>query len=272
MGIVTRHCFRVVCFVLCAVGAPISANAALEDQAVKQYAGTYLSDCRNPQSPRVIVSADGLVVRRGNKQLAGGNLQAAYSYFGQSPPPHYQVALLSEVRGNGLIALVFRDSKGQYLTVDGDPPVHKALGSGLTGLKYHLCGAPGEKPVEAAPPTKQYPITEMSAPGLLMDARFKSAYYKALGTKRGEAWLRRLDGPSPTNKKITINGTDYILGGACKNHDCHDYSVVLLYQAAQGRVYGRIYEGGRVTFIGQPSAAIKAELDRQWQAQWRQNQ
>lgn len=272
MRIVTQQCFRVFCFVLCAVGGPISAHTALEEHASKEYAGTYLSNCRNPQSPRVIVSADTLVVRRGNKQLAGSNLQATYSYFGQSPPPHYQVALLSEVRGNQLIALVYRDSKGQYLNIDGDPPVLKALGSGLTGLKYHLCGAPGQKPAEAAPPTKKYPITEMSAPGLLMDARFKSAYYKALGNKRGVEWLSQLDGPSPTNKKIMINGTEYILGGACENHDCYDNSVVLLYEAAQGRVYGRIYERGRVTFIGQPSAVIRAELDRQWKAQWRQNQ
>jgi hypothetical protein len=272
MGIVTRHSFPVLCLVLCAAGVSVSAHAALEEQAVRNYGGTYLSDCRNPQSPRVIVSADALVVRRGNKQLAGGNLQAAYSYFGQSPPPHYLVALLSEVRGNALMAVVYRDSKGQYLKVDGDPPVLKALGSGLTGLKYHLCGAPGEKPAEAAPPTKKYPLTEMSAPGLLMDARFKSAYYRALGSKRGEEWLSRLDGPSPTNKKIMIDGTEYILGGACENHDCYDNSVVLLYQVAQGRVYGRIYERGRVTFIGQPSATIKAELNRLWKAEWRQNQ
>lgn len=40
MGIVIRHWFRVFCLVLCAAGASINAHAALEEHAVKQYAGT----------------------------------------------------------------------------------------------------------------------------------------------------------------------------------------------------------------------------------------
>ena len=99
---------------------PAWAQNRLDAGAMRAFGGTYMSDCGNNASPRVTVFADTLVVLQGNKRLAGTNLQAAYSYFGQGAPPDYQVALLSEVRGLQLMAVVFRDKSGQYLTLDGD--------------------------------------------------------------------------------------------------------------------------------------------------------
>jgi len=37
------------------------------------------------------------------------------------------------------------------------------------------------------------------------------------------------------------HGTEYLLASACKDHDCADNNTVLLYSAAQGVVYGKVY-------------------------------
>lgn len=247
------------------------ALAALDADSVKIYGGTYLSDCMNGASPRVTVFADTLVVLKGNKRLAGNKLQAAHSFFGQSPPPHFKVALLSEAPGGTeLMGMVYTDARGQYLTLDGDAKVRASLGPTLLSYKFRLCGSPGKKAEQTPTPKRQYALTDLSAPGLLYDARIKSIYYQALGAKRNTHWLAHLDGPSPTNKKIEIARVSYILASACKNHDCRDHNVVLLYAPAQGQIVGKIYERGRVTFIGQPSTNLMAELNRLWQAEWRQ--
>jgi hypothetical protein len=63
------------------------AQNTLDAQALKLYGGTYSADCSNPSATRLRVVADALMVEQGNKRLTGNNVQAAYSYFGQSSPP-----------------------------------------------------------------------------------------------------------------------------------------------------------------------------------------
>ena len=237
------------------------------------YGGNYSSDCSNGSAPRLRVVADALMVEQGNKRLTGSNVQAAHSFFGQSPPPDYQVALLGEVRGEQLIFLVYRDKSGQYITIDGEPKVRAALGKALLDRKYRSCNSAQQAaaPNPPSPAPQKYSETEISAPGLLADPKFKSAYYKALGAMMKESWLAKLDGPSPTNKKVKVAGTEYLLAGACKDHDCADNNIALLYSAAQGVVYGKVYRQRRSTLIGSPPPAIATELERLWRAEWRQN-
>jgi len=59
-----------------------------------------------------------------------------------------------------------------------------------------------------------------------------------------------------------------MFASACKNHDCGDNNTVLLYSAAQGVVYGKIFQQRRATLIGAPPPAVAAELDRLWLAEW----
>ncbi len=248
---------------------PGNSQAALDADALKQYGGTYSADCGNPVAPRGTVFADALVVLEGDRRIAGDKLQAAYSYFGQSPPPGYQVALLSEMRGSGqLMFLVYRDKSGQYMTLDGDPKVRAALGKALTAQKYRLCD-PSRKIAPAAPAGARQSALGGDAGSLLLDPKFKSAYYKALGPKVKDSWLAKLDGPSPLTKKVNVGGTEYVLASSCKNHDCGDNNVVLLYSAARGAVHGKIFERGKSTLIGSPPPAVASELERLWVSEWR---
>ena len=82
-----RWSIRGAAAVFVAASAPAWAQGKLDAQALKLYGGTYLSDCSNVAAPKVTVFADALVVLEGDKRIAGSNVQAAYAYFGQSPPP-----------------------------------------------------------------------------------------------------------------------------------------------------------------------------------------
>jgi inhibitor of lysozyme (Ivy) len=258
---------------LVAAGAPAWSQNTLDAQALKLYGGNYSSDCSNSAAPRLRVVADALMVEQGTKRLTGGNVKAAYSYFGQSPPPDYQVVLLSEVRGGSqLMFIVFRDKSGQYITLDGDPKVKAALGKALLERKYRGCDATSKETTTSAAASAVHSKPMVGPTELLTDPKFKSAYYKALGPKVKENWLAQLDGPSPPIKKINVAGTEYIFASACKNHDCGDNNTVLLYSAAQGVVYGKIVQQRRATLIGAPPPAVASELDRLWVAEWRQKQ
>ena len=67
-----------------------------------------------------------------------------------------------------------------------------------------------------------------------------------------------------------MEGTRYVVVAACKAHDCYDHSALFLYSAAQERVLGLIQQQGVKTLVGAPSPSLGAQLDRLWQAEFRQ--
>ncbi len=115
---------------------------------------------------------------------------------------------------------------------------------------------------------KGYALTELSADGLLYDPKAKAGYYKALGPLAKEPWLAKLDGPSPQNKPIKVAGADFVLLAACKNRDCADHNIVLLWSAPDV-VYGKVYQRGKSTLIGSPPPAVADELEKLWKTEWR---
>jgi hypothetical protein len=267
------------------VSAAAWSQGRLDADSLRAFGGTYSPNCSNPQAPRAHVTAAALMVEQGNQRMTGGNVQAAASFLGPSPPPNYRTVLLGEVRGQQLQFILFQDAAGYYLTLDGDQRVRAALGKTLLGHRYRQCGVSAKAPATSPPPAAAAPrsapaasgapageippLDTMTAPGLLMDPKFKAAWHRALGPKAREPWLGELDGPSPDTKKVRVDGAEYFLGAACKNRDCSDNSLVVLYSEPRGVVYGHIHERGRVTRVGGPPPAVASELERLWRDQWR---
>ena len=104
---------------------------------------------------------------------------------------------------------------------------------------------------------------------LLRDPKFKAAYLGALGAKAKEPWLARMSNSSLV-RKVSVGGDAYQVATPCKPHDCGDNNLFLLYSPTRGVVYGKLFEKGKSTAIGQPSAAMSAELDRMWSKEFRQ--
>jgi len=103
----------------------------------------------------------------------------------------------------------------------------------------------------------------------LQEPAFKSAYLKALGPRANTAWLAKRDGPAPADKFVTVGGERYVQNAFCKNHDCGDYSAVVLYSPEKKAVYGAVHEKGRTTLIGDPPPPVASELPTLWKKEWR---
>ena len=111
-----------------------------------------------------------------------------------------------------------------------------------------------------------YALTQLTAAGLLNNAQAKATYYNALGPLKKEPWLAKLDGPSKEFRPVRVAGDDYMLGGTCKNHDCYDNTVVLLWSGVHNVVYGKVVQKGKSTLIGSPPPAVATELEKLWKA------
>ncbi|MBT9464891.1 Ivy family c-type lysozyme inhibitor [Hydrogenophaga sp.] len=230
---------------LLVVGGVAGAQSGLDADSLKLYGGLYAIDCSQPQSPRVRVERNAISVEQGDRRLTAQSVQAAHSYFGQSPPPSYVVALLAQVQGrHEMLFVVQADARGQFLEVDGDKAVLATLGPALSKARYRRCDAAANQRAAAQVRQEQQAQAAARAP-----------------VKSGTA----------TSPSELIRDAQFTLAAFCKPHDCGDNNAVLLYDAPQARVYGFVHMAGRNTVVGSPPGPVMAELNRLWRREWRQS-
>ena len=262
-----RRCLALVALVLCAAQAAW-AQGKIDTKLMQRYGGVLAPDCSNYLLPQLKYLGDSLVVQDGGKALlTGRNVKAVPQYFGATPPPEFETALTSEVAGGEALVFVFyRNASGLYAAVEGGPKVIASLPAAFKGKRVRHCDPNRNVAPGTAPPALLGP------PDLLKDQAFKRSYTKALGPLAKEPWLMKLDGPAPPVKKVQVVGREYQLASVCKNHDCADNNMVLLYAAASQTVYAKVFQRGRSTLIGAPPAPVAAELERLWTSEWRRGQ
>ncbi len=262
-------------------GGAAQAQGKLEADVLKLYGGVYATDCAQAQSPRLRVERAALMVEQGNRRLVAQDVQAAFSYFGNSPPPGYLVVLMGQVRGqHSMMFVVYGDAQGQYIQIDADPPVMANLGPVLGKARYNSCDATAnQRAADAARQDKQAAVaakapaaaSQASHPSeLVRDKRFKAAWIKALGPLSRERWLAGLEGPAPEIKREQLAGQTWLVAATCKPHDCEDNNAVLVYDDATGRVHGLVYRAGAAGLVGAPPGPLGAELQLIWRQVWRQ--
>jgi hypothetical protein len=259
-----RQCLGVALMLLCAAPAAW-AQGKIDGKLMQRYGGVLAPECANYLLPQLKYLGDSLVVQDGGKAvLTGRNVKAAPAYFGTTPPPEFETALTSEIGGGEALVFVFyRNASGLFAAVEGGPKVMASLPAVFKGKRVRHCDPNRNVAPGTAPPV------EIGPPDLLKDAKFKKPYVQALGPLAKEPWLMQLDGPAPPIKKVQIAGNEYQLVSVCKNHDCFDNSMVLLYAAASQTVYAKVFQRGRSTLVGAPPAPIAAELERLWTAGYR---
>jgi hypothetical protein len=244
------------------------------------YGGRYATDCARAGSPRVVVEARQMRIEQGSQRITVGKLDSALSYFGNSPPPEFRVALLGQVQGrHEVLAIVNADGQGQYMQLDGDRTVMANLGA-LGKTRFRHCNEAANRQAladqqaaranEAAARAPVAPGTARSPSELIRDPRFKPVYLRALGPLAREPWLAGMYGPAQDLRRQRIGGVDYSVAAFCKPHDCHDHNAVLLYDAAQGRVYGLVNQARRQQSIGSPPGPLLIDLNAIWRREWRQ--
>lgn len=139
----------------------------------------------------------------------------------------------------------------------------------VVGVTAAPASAQGKADANSAKIFKGYALTELSAAGLLYNAKAKEIYYKALGPLVKEPWLAKLDGPSSEGQAMKVANDDYVMLYTCKDRDCYDNNVVLLWSGIQNVVYGKVNQKGKSTLIGNPPPPVAAELEKLWKKQFR---
>ncbi|WP_295958556.1 Ivy family c-type lysozyme inhibitor [Rhodoferax sp.] len=252
---------------LCLVASTAWAQAHFKPDVVRKYGGTYASDCSNPDAPRLRVLRDALVVEQGDKRVVGRKVQAAFTYFGPSAPPSFKMALVSEVHsGSALDFMVFEDKNGTSIHLQADASLQAALGKTLLSPRYHRCD--DALSPNAGTITQNEPMSD--AEKMLLDPAFKATYLRVLGPLAREAWLAKFNGPRPPARRVRVAGMDYLLLAVCKPHSCADFNAALLYAEDRDRLFGKVYQQGRIGYLGEPSPDIADALDTLWANQWQQ--
>ncbi len=263
------------------------AQGKTDMKLMQPYLGVLAPDCSNYMLPQLKNLGDSLVVQDGGKAvLTGRNVKPAPKYFGATPPPEFETAFTSEVAGGeALVFVYYRNASGLFAAVEGGPKVMAALPAAFKGKRSRHCDpnrnvAPGATAAAAggaasagtgnsAKIFKGYALTELSAAGLLYNAKAKEIYYTALGPLVKEPWLAKLDGPSSEGQAMKVATDDYVMLYTCKNHDCYDNNVVLLWSGIQNVVYGKVNQKGKSTLIGNPPPAVAGELEKLWKKHFR---
>jgi hypothetical protein len=249
---------------LLALALPALSPAKVAPAEERLYGGVYSNACADVNGLRVRLYGDVMSVEQSGKAVSAKPFRSSTSAPSGSAPPAFRIAYVGEVKGgDGLVFVLTHDASGLFVALEGGPKSLAALGSGVQGQKLRHCD-PNRNALPGAAVAQS-----MSPPELLRDPKFKSAYLPALGPLAREKWLASLSGPAPQVKTVRIAGTEMRLASVCKPHDCADNNTVLLYDAAQPAVYGKVYQAGRSTLLGNPSATVAAELDKLWQQEWR---
>jgi Inhibitor of vertebrate lysozyme (Ivy) len=255
----------VVTLLLCCVGPLAWPQGKIDARLMQRYGGVLAPDCGNYLLPQLKYLGGSLVVQDGGKALlTGRNVKVAAAYFGATPPPEFETALTSKVAGGeALVFVLYRNASGLFAAVEGGPKVMAALPPAFKGKRVRHCDPNRNVAPGTSAPVQVFPGA------LLKDARFKRLYLQALGPLAREAWLTELDGPAQPVENVQVAGADYQLVSVCKNHDCGDNSMVVLYAAAAQMLYGKVFQRGRSTLVGAPPPQVAAELERLWKATYR---
>ena len=258
------------------IAAPAHAQDGIDQSTMDAYGGTYYADCAKLTGARLTIHVNSVEFSDGKTHLVCANPMVSASFYGPDQPETFRFVILSDVPGSDQFRFAFHEDKfGAYVVLDPDTKVMPLLSPAARKATYRRCDGNGRvqanHPASEAAPAPAPAKAGATTGVMLKDRKFKSAYMKALGPLANEPWLALLDGPSPETRNVKLLGTDYQLVSACKTHDCHDYSTVLLYSAAGKKLYGHVHRAGRTTLLGAPTSEMAKELKTLWEATFRAN-
>lgn len=105
---------------------------------------------------------------------------------------------------------------------------------------------------------------------LMKQAHFRTAYLEVLGNRQNEHWLKSLSGPSDEISQQKIEDQNYLLANSCMPHSCDTNNLVLAYSPVTQRVFIKLVEEGRITWLGTPTITVKNALESYYQKHFEQ--
>jgi hypothetical protein len=206
---------------------------------------------------------DTLDLERGGTAVKASKLRSSRTAPPGAAVADFAATVHGQAKGGAVELTITHGAQGLFARVDGSDAALAPLGGGIVGQVVRHCD-PNRNRLPGAP----IPLEQQSAPALFKQAGFPAAYTAALGPLAREPWIAKLDGPSPTLRRVDIDGQSYWLASACKAHDCADNNLVLLWSESRAQVHGLVQQKGRQSLFGHPPPAVAAQLPKLWMMEW----
>ncbi len=233
--------------------------------------GTYAAGGDCARFPRVIADASGIRI-----VTAAGTavFQHTGVTMGFNGDEDHSTTVFTQGPGEGLI---IQFENGELTTAGGERmgAAERAVAAIADHGPMRRCGAraaaPPPPPSAPEPPrmraTAAPTVAALANAAAMTDPGFKSAYLQALGPLQRETWLIDMDGPGD-QRVTTIAGEPFLQVSTCKNRDCGDNAMLVLYRPRPRTLWGIVTLHRHATMIGNPPPAIVAQLRRLFKAAW----
>ena len=160
---------------------------------------------------------------------------------------------------------MFQDKIGIRIHLQADTSLQATLGTSLLSPRYYRCDTPSLANA-AVGTTQAEPLSEVEK--ILLNPAFKASFLRVLGPLVRETWLAKFNGPRPPARRVRVAGLEYQLLAVCKPHECAEFNAALLYAEDGERLFGKVYQQGRIGYLGEPPPDIADALDTLWASQW----
>lgn len=238
-----------------------------------QIFGTYAlgGDCT--RFPRVIADASGIRIITQAGTTVFQHTDVTLGYNGRED---HATTVFTQGPGDGL---TIQFDNGELTTWGGEhmgaAEQAVAVVADVNKASLRRCGARAPaaepSPTPLAPP--QMRVTAATTPAALAHANvmtdpgFRAAYLQALGALQREFWLTDMDGPGD-QYVTTVAGTPFLQVSTCKDRDCGDNAMLVLYRPQSRVLWGLVSVHRRLTLIGNPPPAISLQLRRLFRSAW----
>lgn len=235
--------------------------------------GTYALDGNCERFPRVVADATGIRIVTAAGTAVFQHTDVTLGYNGREDE---STTVFTQGAGEGLV-LQFLDTRVISLGGERMGAAERAVDTASNAGTLSRCGARARVPAAvAAPPVPAAPrmrataatsVAALAQGNVMTDPGFKTAYLRALGPLQREEWLIDMEGPGDQHA-VTVAGGRFLEVATCKEHDCGDNAMLVLYGPLRRTLWGIVSVHQRKTLIGNPPPAIVPELRRLFKAMW----
>ena len=99
---------------------------------------------------------------------------------------------------------------------------------------------------------------------LLGRPTYRSSFQRLISASPPPGWItvyaRTKNGPEQPVEDVKIGSGAYYFAEVCKPHDCADNKLQVLFDDFGSHAWGRIKEGPKVKWIGQPPVAVQQAI------------
>lgn len=232
--------------------------ASAQDMPMKDHPeifGTYGPGGDCARFPRVIADVSGIKIVTAAGATVFPHVEVQMGFNGREDQ---SITVFTKGAHDGGDGLEIQFENGEFTSPGGEHmgPAEQAVAAYSSKGAMRRCGA--RAAVVAPPPpaprmraTAAASVAAFANIAAMTDPGFKPAYLQALGPLKREVWLIDMDGPGD-QQAVTVAGSRFLQLTTCKDRDCGDNAMLVLYRPRPRTLWGIVTVHRRATLIGNP--------------------